>query len=240
MKNLLIINNKYKAVPEPILKYLDQHYQISSTDCLDKAFTMVENHFFDLFLIIAPEINACMIKFFDEIRKDRSDLLPVIISLPEINERTQAQAFSQRIFYLTEYPLNLERLKKEFVNISEIMEVVNDKVITLSTRRYDKEFRVNKIIYFKRSSPRMLTVCFFENGKLFSDEYFYKASLEKFIDEHALRRHFVQVHQSYVVNPSFIEKIDKIDEQVVLNIGKKIPLGATYHKRMKKGVGDHD
>ena len=240
MESLLIINSEKKAISKTISESLNQHYQISTAYSYNEASMMLGIQFFDLFLVIATKIDASLIELLGEIRSDRGDLLPVIISLPKINERSQAQAFKQRVLYLTEYPLDLEELQKELSSVSEILEVVNDKIITLSTRKYDNDYRAKRIIYFERSRPRYISVYYEEGGVIATEEIFFKASIEKFIEKHGLKRHFIQIHQSYLVNPRFIKKINKADLEVILTNGKKLPLGGTYYKKIKKGVEDDD
>jgi len=240
MESLLIINSENKAIPEPIFEFLDQRYQVSTANSHEESFTMLSDRFYDLFLVIATEIDAYLIKVLNEIRIDRGDLLPVIISLPKIDERSQAQAFRQRALYLAEYPLDLQQLKKELAGVSKILDIANEKIITLSTRKYDKEYRVKDVIYFERSRPRYIRVYGVENGEVFREEIFYKDAIEKFVIKHGLKRHFTQVHQSYLVNPRCIKKFDKVDLEVILTNGEKIPLGGTYYAKIKKGVDDHD
>lgn len=240
MGTLLIVNSENKAIPETISKFLNQHYQISITHSYQEAIIMIDEHFFDLFLVITTEIDMDLVQLLDEIKKDRHILLPVIVSLPKIDESSQAKAFSQRIFHLVEYPFILEELESKLAEFPKISDVINDIVITLSTRKYDKDYRLKQIIYFERSRPRCLRILYEENGEILSEEIFFRASLAKFATQYNLTRHFVQVHQSYLVNTRFVQKFDKAGLEVHLTTGKTIPLGSIYYKKIKKGVDEDD
>lgn len=241
MDSLLVINSENKNISQNVLDYLDKNYQIDTASSHEQAMAMLDQQFFDLFLVIATEIDQDLIRLFDEIKRDRGDLLPVVISLSQITERSQAQAFRQRALYLIEHPLDLEKLKKELASVSEILTLASHKVMLLSTRKYDKAYRVKQVIYIERSRPKYIRICYEEgNGEISNEEVFFKASLEKFIEKHGLSRYFIQVHQSYLVNPRFIKYIDKVELEIMLTNEKKLPLGLTYYNKMKKGVEDDD
>jgi len=235
MKNLLIINLENKAITKTVMDYLNKNYQTAVVSDYQDAKCKIMDQYYDLFLLVTGEIDAPVIELLDEIRTDRYEFLPVIISLSKIDEQNESKAFRQRVLYLIENPMELEQLKPKLTSVSKILDFINDKTIKLSTRKYDKDYRVRQIIYFERSGPRRLKIVHEENGVQLEDEIFYKHSLRYFMDEHGLAEYFLQVHQSYLVNSKMIQKIDKSDLEVVLTNNKIVPLGTTtYYKNFKR------
>jgi len=238
MENLLIINLENIAISATILDFLEHNYQISIVSNHQEAMIQITDQFHDLFLLITTEIDSFVIEIIDEIRASRGEIVPVVISLSKVDEQSEAQAFRQRVLYLIENPIDLQQLQLKLAGITKILDFINDKTIMLSTRKYDKDYRIKQIVYFERSRPRYLKIVHEENGVLLEDEIFFKGSIKNFIKEYGLNGHFVQVHQSYLVNSKCIQKYDKNDFEVILKNNKKIPLGITYYKNIKGG--DHN
>ena len=221
------------------MEFLNQNYKAYKA-YTDKQIINVLNHtFIDLFLVIASSINDKIIALLQEVKAERHDLLPVIISLPEINEHHQSLAFQQRILYLTEYPLNFDHLKKDLASVSRMLPVTSDKIITLSGRQYEKDYLVKKIRYVERTREKHLEVFYEEeDGEISNEDFFFKKSLKEFICRYGLERHIIQVNQSFLVNPRFIRHIDKSDKtslKAVLSTGERLDIGKTYYKKIKKG-----
>ena len=233
MESLLIINSDKKINSEKIMDFLMHNYQITTADTPEEAIVVVGERFFDLYLVVANEINQPLIDLFKKIRLNRSDLLPLIISLPIIDDHSQALAFRQRIPYMIHYPIDLDQLKKEFDRVSKIMTTLNEKIVTISTRKYIQEYPVKQIIYFERNRPRYLKIVTLENNNMVESEFFFKYAIEEFVNKHGINRYFAQIHQSYLVNLNFIKKIDDANLEVTLMDGKKLPLGLTYYKSNK-------
>lgn len=59
-------------------------------------------------------------------------------------------------------------------------------------------------------------------------------NLEKKLKE----SNFLRVHKSYIVNVSFINKIN--NQEVYLSSGDKIPVGAKYYNEFLKNIIDSD
>jgi len=241
MDSLLVVNLENKKIPENIWKFLNRFYKVYKANTNKQAVEALNHMFIDLFLVIADDINETIAALLKEIRTERHDLLPAVVSLPEINAHNQSQAFQHRVLYLTEYPLNLDQLKKELSNVSRMTVVTSDKTISLSGRQYEKDYLVKNILYVERHRSRedYLNVFYREiDGEVSSDEFRFKPSMEKFIQRYGLTKHLIQINQSCLVNPRFVRIVDKRDKsqlKVVLISGEKLDLNATYYKRMKKG-----
>lgn len=235
MERLLIINNENKKISDDVLEFLNNQYHILEVNNHRQAYGMLNDEVFDLFLLITSTIDINALDLLDVISETKGNLLPVVISLPVIDEVSEVLAFRKRVLYLTPFPLELGRLKTELANVSEILDLTSDKKITLSSRKYDKTYSAKEIIYFERNRPRYLTVYGVEaSGEIFREEFFYKYAIEKFVAEYGLKRHFIQIHQSFLVNPKFIEKFNKLDLEVVLTNKETIPLGMTYYRKLKE------
>ena len=233
MDSLLIINNDAQKLARETYLFLTEHYHVTTAINRNHALWSLEENFYDLFLIVANEFDDALIKLIETIKKDRDDWLPAVIVFPELDERRLAQAHKYRAFYLIKASPDLDLLKVELTRVSKILDIANDKRITFSTRKYDRDYRLSKIIYFERNRPRNLKIVSLENGAIVEEEIFFKNAIEDFIQIYGLKRYFVQVHQSHLVNPKFIRKYDKAEQEVILTTNKKLPLGGTFYKKIK-------
>ncbi|GHU80671.1 DNA-binding response regulator [Clostridia bacterium] len=67
-------------------------------------------------------------------------------------------------------------------------------------------------------------------------EYTFNSSMRRILTA-ICRPDFIQIHQSFVVNARYIEKIDN-SEVVICKTGQRLPVSATYYANALKGVAD--
>lgn len=237
MESLLIINNDNQKVSTWILEYLKEKFQTSVAMNHTEGKAMIQNHFYDLFLVVTNEINQFLIDIFNDIRTDNRNLLPVIICVPEITDSIKVQAFELRALNLIDYPIDLNQLEYELASVLDILPVTNNKTIELSTRKHDYTYLAKKIIYIERTRAKYIKVVYQDDDRISEEEYFFRPSLEIFLTRFGLQRYLLHVHQRHLVNPRFVRNYDRNDLVVNLSTGGTIPLGMVLYKKLKGGEG---
>lgn len=114
-----------------------------------------------------------------------------------------------------------------------LKEHINDKIETIGYMDYGgkkKKINVKQIKYIK-AIGRYSKIKYEDKTVTISKNL---GNLEKKLKE----SNFLRVHRSYIVNVSFINKIN--NQEVYLSSGDKIPVGAKYYNEFLKNIIDSD
>lgn len=235
MNSLLIINPEKQTISDEVLTYLKENYRVYRVDNYEKVDTALDDMYIDLFLVIASEIDDNVIKLSAKLKKERHNVLPLVLALTGLNNEMIFQAFQAELFLVTEQPLVLDELIKKLENAMTFARFTNDlKWILISSKEYDKSYPLHSIIYFERTTYRHFKIWYLEDGEVKNDDfYFGKDNFALFKKQFGLGKEFVQTHQSYLVNKRYVKGFDKRNQEVILTHGKNIIYGRTNFGKIR-------
>lgn len=125
--------------------------------------------------------------------------------------------------YLIKSEVNKERMREIFLKAVKLAKRKNPSIFTCERNGIKKSIPIDKISYFE-SNNRVVTV-YFEN-----EEFEFYATLESVIEK--VEDSCIRIHRSYAVNIKHITEIKRTG--VTLKNGKKLPIGITHLKNVKK------
>lgn len=231
MKKILIIedNQRQRDYLVATAKKINDELVVLSTDSFDKAYQLAMKNTISVFFIDVEIIGGSGLDLAKELRED------------------ERYAFAPMIFITGKTGLELTAFKSihcyDFIHKPYVEQDIHDTFNKIlkefifsqpeEKRYFDLEFRgvkqrVNQddIIFVESRNRRLVIQTKYEEIK-----YKYmsvKKALEKLGDE------FVQVHQAYVVNCNYINKIDMSNQTIeLMKNDHLVPIGSSY----KKSVG---
>ena len=245
MRSALIILNNYVIDPE-LLLILKKMWRVYVADNTWDGQTIMEKNHMDIFIIFSDDhINQVTWRLIKEIHKKRSRMTPIIFVAEKQSEDLISPLADYGGWYFEPYPLDHQKMLKKLDYAMEDADVLHTKAIRLKKRNEVYDFKIKHVIYVERIEAKRIRVCFYNPATLVEEtEEFYDAlGLSSFTKRHGIESYMKQTHQSWLVNTSFIRKLQtrgkSIYEIILLN-GTNIPTGRKHIENFLKEWTSHD
>lgn len=230
MNSILIVedDNVQRKDLISIAKNCNSNIRIFHTESIETAYTISENHEIGAFFVDILLVDGTGIEFAKKIRSIKRYQFTPIIFITGVPTKEMEAFHDIHCYDYILKPYTEESVKK----IMNKILVDYFEQITDHDKYLDLEFRGIK----QRINTKDILLIESKNRKIFIrtkyEEIRYRhMNLSQFIKE--LPDNFIQIHQSIVVNPIYIEKIDKTNNQLYMkNIKEIVPIGTSFKKRV--------
>ncbi len=231
MKKILIIEDHpaQRDYLTRLAREMNDELVVLSSDSYDEAYQLAKKNTISVFFVDVDIIGGSGLELAKELRKDdRYAFVPMVF----ITGKDQLELTAFRDAHCYEF-IHKPYTEKDIRQIFDKM--LKDFMVTLPEKNhyFDLDFRgikqrvnMDDILYVESRNRRLIIRTRYEEIK-------YKYMSVKNAKEH-LSDAFVQVHQAYIINGNYIEKIDLGNQWVKLQFSDTlIPIGSSY----KKSVG---
>jgi two-component system response regulator LytT len=233
MRKILIVENE--TVQANLIKNIINELSpmtevIKLTKFLD-AKKVIRKEKIDLFFLDIHLLDGDGIDLGREIRKSSLHKFSPIVFISGMLNR-ELMAFRETSCYkFIKKPITTEELKnqiKEILFIKDNQLVLKNKdKIYLEFKGFKQRLMFREIIAIENVQRRIYISTV--NGKI---EY-KKMTLNEFSKD--LNNDFIQVHQSFFVNESYIERVDLTNNIIILKyLTEEIPIGRTYKSKLSE------
>jgi len=208
----------------------DEEIMIKSTSHVKSAIELATELSIDVFVIDIelPDGNGLVLG--QTIRNmERYSRTPMIIESKTINEKFQVDVHLKlnNLAYITK-PFNLNIFAEKLIYALEIASE-KSRMITIITKKSRHNYDIKDVVYIEKCSySKNCQLIWYEKGHGLHSET-YTLSIKKMkacIKDSSI----IQIHQSYMINPIYISRIDLMDKIIMLKHNIEIPIGQTYLK----------
>ena len=233
MKSILIIKDNEVIDPDFPVE-LETLYKVYFAQDAREGLDIINEYYIDLFVIMSGDHTKRSIKnFLKELYSKRSKFTPIIFIAEKPSKTLQSKLYTRSGWCFIKYPIERENFSIVIKNATEMASLFDDDkyiVLTKNMRREKHVYKVIDITRIQRSKPSYIKV--YSRNALTSveeeKEFFYRESLQKFLEDYDIGKRFKQAQQSWLVNISEVKKIRKADLTLILNNGVEVPTSKKY------------
>jgi two-component system LytT family response regulator len=218
-----------------IIKSIDDELDVIITGYAEEALRYAKNSHYDAFLLDIQLKDYSGLELAKEMREMNNYKLTPIIFITAIPTR-ELMAF--REIHCYDYivkPFREEEVRKALETIIHygIKKDDKKKYIRLNQKEYSYLIRQEEIIYIEAKNKKVFMVT--TNETIDLSNY----TLYKLLDE--LSEDFVQCHRGYIINISYVEKVDKMNNLIKLkHIDLPVPIGRKYREDLRGKIYEID
>jgi two-component system LytT family response regulator len=231
MRNILIVedNLQQREYFAKIALEINQNIKVKTAASAKEAFKIAKENDIDAFFIDIRLVDDNGIKLAKKLRcfqKYKFTPMIFITALPtkEMEAFHDIHAYDYLIKPFKKSVLE-QIMRNILIDYFESIDDQQEKYLILDFKGIKQKISLSNICYIEYRYRKIVIVTQYE-------EIIYKhISIKKFITQ--LDRRFIQVHQSFVVNKEFVEKIDLRQKEIALLKRKeRIPIGTNYKKKI--------
>ena len=234
MTHILIVEDdeKIQHFLEAALKELDASLQLSRSVSAANALAMAQTEQYDAFIV---DIQLVDYKGTDLVKQLRAipayKYTPIVFETAIVTEELRAYRELKCYHYLIK-PYTKKEVKQIMAEVLGYLKhsTTDNRTIRIEQKGFIFEYGLQDIIYIESFGKKM--VIHLLTDKKIRQEKISGYSLKSLL---ALVKDgpFVQCHKSYVVNTTYIEAIDKVDNLVKLrHCSHPLPIGLKYRKQV--------
>ncbi|PKM93390.1 MAG: DNA-binding response regulator [Firmicutes bacterium HGW-Firmicutes-1] len=212
-----------------IVLSIDLSIDVITTGYAAKALSMAKNDIIEMFILDIHLKDYSGITLAEEIREIEHYTMTPIIFITSIPTH-QLNAFIEIHCY--DYiikPFQVDRVKKTISNVIKygISNVPTQQLnLILKQKGYSISVPQKDIVYIESKNRKLIMVT---TKEIFTISTYTLLTIEK-----ELCDRFIRCHKGFIVNESFIYKVDKSQEMIYLtNDYGKIPFGENYREALK-------
>ncbi|MCL2558963.1 MAG: LytTR family transcriptional regulator DNA-binding domain-containing protein [Turicibacter sp.] len=228
MESILIVTNDYIVEPEVLELLAKDYHVLVASDEVDE-FDIIDKTHIDVFMIMSEKhINDATWDLFCELDRRGRELTPVIFVSETLDEELNARILQTGYQYFTHFPFDHDELIGILKNAMLLASKFYEKVVILEKNRIEFHHPVKRITHIKKIEKRWVRIFYLEGNEEKSDDYPYDAPLGDFPKRHGVEHHLKQAHQSWLVNPAYIKAASRVDTEITLETGSKVPIGGKF------------
>jgi len=236
--NILIVEDEITTLLklENIIKknFSNETINIKTTTLGISAFEIAREIFIDIFIIDIdlPDING--IKLAKNLREFYK-LQPIIIESSKNDNEYKARVHNKihNIAYLTK-PYSAEDFISQLDTAIILSKQINTNFLKLTHNSMSSVYNLDEIIYIEKlKHEKKIQVHYYRDGPGPKTDIF-SMSLSNLKSLLPNSNHLCQIHRSFLINPSYILRIDHLDNLVFLKYcSKPIPIGTSFIQVIK-------
>lgn len=234
MTRILIVEDdeKIQHFLENAIYELDANLQIFHSVSAADALTMAQREQYDAFIV---DIQLVDYKGTDLVKQLRSiqtyKYTPIIFETAIVTEELRAYRELKCYHYLIK-PYTKEEVKKVMAEVLGYLQqsLTDDRTVRIEQKGFIFEYRLQEILYIESFGKKMIIHLLTDRG--IRQERITGYSLKGLLD--LLKDGpFLQCHKSYILNTTYIEAIDKVENLVKLrHSSTALPIGLKYRKQV--------
>lgn len=226
---------------ESAIKSIEINSKILTAYNVSDALTKANSATIDVFVV---DVNLNETRTgLDFIREIRSTypLSPVIIvsSLVEIHHKIKAFNDLKVLGYVDK-PFKNKALVSDLLKAIEISKIINNRTVTFKRQGFARTYHTKDIYCIQRMplGKKKITVTAYDpiSDQVLSEEFSIKSSLSEVLELFQNEQDVVRCHQSWLINPKFIQGFDVNKDELILINNIRIPLGDTYRQNVASFV----
>ena len=228
-----------KLIERKLTEEMDIDCKILTSNRFDEALEKANIINIDVHVVHCPsDEENNVIDYLSEISKKYPDspVIPVIVvSSSGIELSYQVKLFNDfRIIGFRDEPDNAEGILTDLKKAVTFVQMLDDRKITFKRPSYSQVYNERDIYCVMRMpyGQKRIVVTASENGEITQEEFTIKSNLAEVRLMFADKNMLVRCHQSWLVNPKMIMKVDGINDMLILSNGFQIPFGRTYLKNL--------
>lgn len=213
---------------------IDRGIKIMTAKEGKEALQIVENMAIDVFIIDIglPDMNG--ITLAKEIRK-KYRYNPIIIESSMGNSVYQNKVHDQiqNIAFLKK-PYSSKKMILKISNALDMAESLNVKSLKIKQNSYMRVININEILYIEKvKGTKKIVVTLYSPNKRCLVEESASCSLSSLLANLENKNELIQCHKGYIINPKMIEKLNYVNDTVLLKYtDKEIPIGKTFRSAL--------
>lgn len=204
-----------------IVKTIDDKLEVFETGSAVEALKIANSVKIDIFFFDIQLLDYSGFDLAQQVREiDIYQLTPIVfitgVHSKELDAYRKIHCYS--FIYKPFIPSDIERVFKE---IQEGLQNQAPKTLKLKEKDFTYIINQDEIIYLESKNRKLLIKTIYEEA------FFATLTLSKVAGQ--LSKHFMQCHKSYIINTSFISKIDRNHGYLNLHhVNHDIPIGRKY------------
>lgn len=234
MTNVLIIEDdeKIQQLLESALLEMNANLQIAITDSAADALEMSRKKQFDVFIVDIQLVDYKGTDLVEQLRATGTyKYTPIIFATAIVTEELRAYRELKSFHYLIK-PYTKDEIKNVMAEVLDYLQqtTTDDRTLRVEQRGFIFEYRLQDILYIESFGKKMI-IHLLTDGVV-RQENITGYSLKELVD--LLKDGpFIQCHKSYLLNTSYIEMIDKVENLVKLrHCPTTLPIGQKYRKQI--------
>lgn len=228
----MIVEDEAKIVRqlEEIAKEINPQLDIYTTGYGEKALEYSKNNHISAFFLDIQLEDFSGLHLAKELRKDkRYEFVPIVFITAMPTRELEAFRQIHCYDYIVK-PFLREEIVKVFhkILVNYISNQTEEKAETvmLKFKSYSQLVNQSDILFVEYRSRKI-----FIHTQKEAIEYIH-VPLKKFKDD--LSNDFIQIHQSFLVNKTYIRKVNQKTQQIELSVGRiLLPIGRSYQHKMR-------
>ena len=222
---------------ELLMRETDDNIEIIHCMNYEEAYDAVYNYNFDLFIInISPTNDCCCngYKFAERLRAIENHKMTPIIFLAD-NSDIKSLAYEKiRCYKYFTKPLEPGSFIESFTDVLKFKIVPRETTLFIDERKTAFHVPHKDIVWIEaetgdREAETKNTLLYLKSSEIMKLSN-YNYSIKSL--EQKLKRNFIRIHRSYIVNIDFIEKFD--NGYIYLTNGKVLKLGSIYAAKARE------
>lgn len=224
MGKILIVEDDVDArtIIVQMVKNIDIGLEIYETGAAEVALHMARENEIDVFILDIQLEDYSGIELGLQLREiDTYKLTPIIFMSGAINREFEAYRHIHCYTFL-EKPFNQKDIKRALETVINYGIINKEEKLRIHLKYKNMTYIIaeDDIIFIERKNRKLIIATR-------SQDIIHVSSLKKIREQ--LSNHFVQCHESFIINKAVIRKISYVEHSIYLeNVDKAIPIGRSY------------
>jgi len=221
-----------------IITSMDENNKILMTDKAEVGMVMFEKYTVDILLVNTQLANETTGWEFIAQAKEVNPFIPIVVLTVNSSMEEMLAGFRRyNLMDIITQPYEGQEVEQAIKKSKAFLEKIDDEVITVKGHGITKKYQARDIYCAERpkrsSNNRCIIITAYDHGAdaVIETELPLRGSIMELVDKFRHKKTLLRCHQSHLVNPRHIDKIDWRHSKVILTTGRELPIGGEKYKQ---------
>ena len=221
-----------------IIATMDEQNKILMTDKAEVGLVMFGKYTVDILLVNTQLTGDTTGWQFIAEAREANPFIPIVVISTDSSVEDMLAGFKKyNLMDVIALPYEENEIEQAIKKSKAFLEKIDDEVITVKGHGISKRYQARDIYCAERpkrsSNNRCIIITAYDHGtgEVVETELPLRGSIMELVDKFRHKKTLLRCHQSHLVNPRHIDKIDWRHSKVILTTGRELPIGGEKYKQ---------
>jgi len=221
-----------------IITAMDQGNKILMTDKAEVGLVMFEKYTIDIIITNTRLTGDGTGWDFIAQAREANPFIPILVISADSSVDEMLIGFKKyNLMDIISQPYEESEIEQAIKKSKAFLEKIDDEVITVRGHGISKRYQARDIYCAERpkrsSNNRCIIITAYDHGtgEVIETELPLRGSIMELVDKFRHKKTLLRCHQSHLVNPRHIDRVDWRHGKVILTTGRELPIGGAKYKQ---------
>ena len=238
--NFLILEQEVKTINflKKVIESINHENKILTADRAEVGLILFEKYSVDI-VLVNTELKGTVSgwKFIERLR-EQYKYVPIILINSNNNLTEVLEGFKRyNLMDSLSKPLEVDYVEQAIRKSLGFLEKIDEEIILLKGHGVSKRYNARDIYCAERpkrpQNNRCVVITAYDRqkGEITETELPLRGSIMEIVDKFKHKKTLLRCHQSHLVNPRYIDRIDWRKNKIILTTGRELPIGGEKYKQ---------